>query len=78
MRDLMASGAEMSSAFMGVQLCAPEYVIAAGQAVTEAIQSGAEEGTNSRNTPSMPTNHADAPGNSKIADRVKLSYGLSV
>lgn len=63
-RDLMASGAEMSSALVGVQLCAPEYVIAAGQAVTEAIQPDAEERTNPRNTPSMPTNHADAPGNS--------------
>ena len=45
-RDLMASGVEMSCAMAGVQLCAPAYVIAAAQAAIEAAQSDKQEGAN--------------------------------
>ncbi|WP_406152690.1 hypothetical protein OH797_19365 [Streptomyces anulatus] len=43
-RELMASGAEMSCAMAGVQLCAPAYVIAAAQAAIDTALSDTQKG----------------------------------
>lgn len=44
LRDLMASGGELVSALLGVQLCAPTYVIDAAQKVIEAVQVSGPDG----------------------------------
>ncbi|MFD6153546.1 hypothetical protein [Streptomyces sp. NPDC060243] len=41
-RDLMTTGSELVTATLGVQLCAPEYVIDAAQKVCDALQQDEE------------------------------------
>ncbi|PWI17876.1 hypothetical protein DI272_29730 [Streptomyces sp. Act143] len=43
-RDLLASGAELASAILGVQLCAPAYVIDAAQKVADTVQGSGPDG----------------------------------